>query len=241
MSVIDVLNFTPNQIFIEEKNVFEKEQNVPEHFFYSYQKKPVPIDKEVLVDPSKTIMSKTNAKGIIEYANDYFVELSGYEEYELMGKSHNIVRHPDMPKTIFKIMWENLKDGKNVHTLIKNLTKEGKYYWVLTHFEFKTNVHNEIMSYYSRRKAIPKNLITRVEELYKIVKIIEETKGADLAYSYLKGLLEEKNYTFNELIAERMGVTQATLDYYFADNKMEYTTPVPEQRNGFLSNFFSIF
>ncbi len=60
--------------------------------------KPTPIEKEIKLDPSRMIMSKTDPKGIIEYANDYFMEISGYEEYELMGQPHNIIRHPDMPR-----------------------------------------------------------------------------------------------------------------------------------------------
>ncbi|GAA6772256.1 hypothetical protein AAGS39_30080 [Flavobacterium sp. CGRL2] len=72
------------------------------------------IDKEVTWDKTQVIMSKTNAFGIIEYANEVFVDVCGYEDYELMGQPHNIIRHPDMPKVIFKVLWENLKNGKKL-------------------------------------------------------------------------------------------------------------------------------
>ena len=93
------------------------------------------IDKEVTWDKTQVIMSKTNAFGIIEYANEVFVDVCGYEDYELMGQPHNIIRHPDMPKVIFKVLWENLKNGKNFHAIVKNLAKSGRYYWVITDFE----------------------------------------------------------------------------------------------------------
>ena len=68
-------------------------------------------------------------------ANDYFVELSGYPEAELIGKSHNIVRHPDMPKTVFKLLWDALKAGKEYKAIVKNRRKDGKYYWVYSEYK----------------------------------------------------------------------------------------------------------
>ncbi|MEJ2500674.1 MAG: PAS domain S-box protein, partial [Campylobacterales bacterium] len=62
---------------------------------------PQPVDEEIKLDPKKYIVSKTDPKGIIEYGNDYFVEISGYKESELIGQPHNIIRHPDMPKVVF--------------------------------------------------------------------------------------------------------------------------------------------
>ncbi len=101
--------------------------------------RPTPIDKEVSWDKTQVIMSKTNPFGIIEYANETFVDVCGYEDYELMGQPHNIIRHPDMPRVIFKVLWENLKKGNNFHAIVKNLAKSGRYYWVITDFEIAKN------------------------------------------------------------------------------------------------------
>ena len=73
--------------------------------------RPVPIDKEVSWDKSLTIMSKTDQYGVIEYANDVFIDVSGYDEHELMGMPHSIVRHPDMPKVLFKVLWTRIRQG----------------------------------------------------------------------------------------------------------------------------------
>ena len=75
-------------------------------------KHPEPIDRQIRLNPKKYIVSKTDPKGILEYGNDYFVEISGYSESELIGKPHNIIRHPDMPKAVFKMMWDRINEGK---------------------------------------------------------------------------------------------------------------------------------
>lgn len=72
-------------------------------------KYPTPIDKEVDWDKSKTIMSRTDAAGVIDYVNQVFCDVCGYSEEELMGSPHNIIRHPDMPRVIFKVLWDNIQ------------------------------------------------------------------------------------------------------------------------------------
>ena len=136
---------------------------------------PEPIDKEIILDPSKVIMSKTNHNGIILYANEYFMNICGYKEYELMGKPHNIIRHPDMPKTVFKLMWQELSKGKNVYAAVKNLAKNGNYYWVMTCFETTYNKNGSILAHYVRQKAMPNNKNREIiEDLYKKIIAIEK-------------------------------------------------------------------
>ncbi|MEO8933320.1 MAG: PAS domain-containing protein, partial [Xanthomarina sp.] len=97
--------------------------------------KRILIDEEVVWDKKSIVLSKTDKHGSIEYANDAFVQVSGYEDYELVSQPHNIIRHPHMPQVIFKILWDNLKNGKNFHAVIKNLARSGRYYWMITDFE----------------------------------------------------------------------------------------------------------
>lgn len=177
--------------------------------------KPIPNNLEILLDPSKIIMSKTNAKGIIEYANDYFMEISGYEQHDLMGEPHNVIRHPDMPKTIFKYLWDTIQKGENIHAIVKNMSKDGKYYWVLTNFEFKYNENNEIVSYYSRRKAAPKEAVIEIEKLYNTLKSIEQKQNMQVALNYFLGMLEEKKITYHQFIMKILGVTENELNQYF--------------------------
>jgi len=96
-----------------------------------------PIDEQIQLDSSKTSMSKTDPEGIIEYANEAFMNVCGFSKSELMGQPHSIVRHPDMPKVVFKLMWERLHKGKGIYAIVKNLTKDGRYYWVIAKISSK--------------------------------------------------------------------------------------------------------
>lgn len=161
------------------------------------------IDKEVTWDKTQVIMSKTNAFGIIEYANEVFVDVCGYEDYELMGQPHNIIRHPDMPRVIFKVLWENLKNGKNFHAIVKNLAKSGRYYWVITDFEIARDENGVIVNYFGRRQAVPQEVIAlHIEPLYKKLLQIEAASGMEFSEKYLIGFLEEKKRTYVEYIKE---------------------------------------
>lgn len=177
------------------------------------------VDREIKLDPSRTIMSKTDPRGIIEFANDYFMEICGYEEYELMGQPHNIIRHPDMPKIVFKLMWNRLKKGGNIHALVKNLAKDGRYYWVLTNFETKYDDEGIIVSHYARRKAAPGNAIYQVEKLYKTLRSIEKTQNMEVAERYFFGMLEEKGLTYDEFILNALSMDKQGIESYFSDAK----------------------
>jgi PAS domain S-box-containing protein len=163
--------------------------------------RPEPIDHEIKLSPKRYIVSKTDPKGVIEYGNDYFVEISGYTEAELIGQPHSIIRHPDMPKIVFKMMWERIKKKENIMAVVKNLAKDGSYYWVVTEFESKSDpITNEIISYTAFRKAAPKKAVEAIEPIYKKLIEIEATGGMEASEKYLRGFLEEKNVTYDELI-----------------------------------------
>lgn len=85
---------------------------------------------ETEVPSDELIISRTNLDGFITYANDTFCDISGYSEDELIGKAHSIVRHPDMPSAVFKELWQSLKDEKQWSGVVKNMRKDGGYYWV---------------------------------------------------------------------------------------------------------------
>ncbi len=187
--------------------------------------KPTPIDKEIILDPKKVIMSKTNAKGIIEYANDYFVKICGYKEYQLMGKPHNVIRHPDMPKIIFKVLWDRLHQGKNIHAVVKNLAKDGRYYWVITNFETKFDDQGNIVSHYSRRKAAPEHVVFGVSRLYKILLSLESNdRTLEKSLKYFENFFEYKNTTYDEFILDLIGTTESKLMTYFTNPELNLNT-----------------
>lgn len=127
--------------------------------------RPEPIDEEVLFEGSK-IVSETDAKGVITYANRKFCSISGYSLNELLQQPHNMVRHPDMPKAAFEQMWKDLKMGKEWHGYVKNLRKDGKYYWVDTHITPLYDGNKRIKGYIAARGAPERKNIPQVIEQY---------------------------------------------------------------------------
>jgi len=194
------------------------------------------INKEIVLDPTKTIMSKTDHKGVIEFANEYFMTISGYEEYELMGKPHNIIRHPDMPQVIFKKMWSRLKKGENIYALVKNLSKDGRYYWVVTNFETKYDANGKIISHYAKRKAAPSFAVNKITKLYKTLVSIEKTRGKEVAEKYFVGLLEERQMTYDQFILSILDVNKEDMNNYFASTN---TVKKVNKKKGFLRKLFS--
>ncbi|MEA1918740.1 MAG: PAS domain-containing protein [Campylobacterota bacterium] len=158
------------------------------------------------LDPKKYIVSKTDPKGIIEYGNDYFVEVSGYTESELVGKPHNIIRHPDMPKIVFKLMWDRITKNENIFAVVKNRAKDGEAYWVVTEFEAKVDkLSNQIISYTAFRRAAPDKVIAVIEPIYQKLLEIEKESGMEGSEKYLRGFLEEKGKSYDEFINELIG------------------------------------
>ncbi len=163
--------------------------------------RPQPVNKEIKLNNKRYIVSKTDSKGIIEYGNDYFVEISGYSEAELIGQAHNIVRHPDMPKVVFKMMWDRIKKAQNIMAVVKNMAKDGSYYWVVTEFEPKVDpISNEIISHTAFRKAAPQKAIDTMEPIYQKLLEIEKDGGMDASEKYLRGFLEEKRMSYDDFI-----------------------------------------
>ena len=129
-----------------------------------------PIDEEYTFE-SDVIISQTDSNGIITYANRAFCNISGYKLDELIGKPHNIIRHPDMPNIVFEKMWKTISDGQAWNGLVKNLRKDGKYYWVDTEILPIKDEDSKITGYIAVRKAASRKDIKESEETYK--KILE--------------------------------------------------------------------
>jgi len=155
--------------------------------------KPTPIDEEIVLDPKRYIVSETDEKGKITFVNDYFMEVSGYSREELIGKAHNIVRHPDMPKVVFKLLWETILKGRNINAVVKNLAKDGRYYWIFTEFEsVKDFETGEIIGYHADRKSISKHVLEIIAGLYAELLEIEKKDGVEASEKYLISFLKEK-------------------------------------------------
>ena len=131
--------------------------------------KPDPVDQEVLFDGG-VMITETDPAGIITYANRKFREMTGYTKEELIGAPHNINRHPDVPKAAFKIVWETIKRGETWEGYVKNMRKDGKYYWVIVWIKPKFDDNGNIVGYIAGRKIPDRKMIKKAEEEYRKLK-----------------------------------------------------------------------
>jgi PAS domain S-box-containing protein len=162
--------------------------------------KVTPIEKEVVLKEEDFIISKTDLKSKILYGNRIFIEMSGYEEKELLGQPHNILRHPDMPRCAFKILYDHIENGKEWFGFVKNLRKDGGYYWVFANISPTFNSSGQIIEYYSVRRKPRDGFKSIIEPLYKHLLSIEQTGGMEASLREVENLLSKYKITFNELM-----------------------------------------
>lgn len=138
----------------------------------------VPNSRERLMRENDFIVSKTDTRGIITYGNPIFIEFSGYTEQELLGSQHNIIRHPDMPRSAFKLVWDTIQSGKEVFAYVKNMSKDGSFYWVFTHITPDFGPTGNIVGYYSVRRCPKRTAIEKIEPVYQKMLAAEQAAGA---------------------------------------------------------------
>lgn len=162
--------------------------------------KPKPNLQERQFPENEIIVSKTDLKGKILYGNRIFIELSGYTEKELLGKPHNIVRHPDMPKVIFKFLWDSVKNGKEIIAYVKNLSKDGSFYWVKAFVTPSFNGKGEIVGYHSIRLKPTETAKESISALYKELLEVEQREGVEKSQERLEQVLAQKGVSYEEFI-----------------------------------------
>jgi len=146
------------------------------------------------------IVSKTDTKGKITYCNEIFMDMAGAVESELLGKPHNIVRHPDMPKAVFKLLWERVQSGKEIFAYVKNKSFDGAYYWVYANVTPSYDERGNIIGYYSVRIKPNQKALEIIKPIYQKMLDIERSRGMDASYKYLMDLLKEKGVSYDEFI-----------------------------------------
>lgn len=157
--------------------------------------------RERKVKRGEYIVSKTNKRGIITNVNEKFLDISGYSQSEVIGKPHNILRHSDMPRVLFALLWAKLKDEQDVNAFVKNRCKDGSYYWVFANVTPSYNMSTKILQgYYSIRKWPNPKAIEKIETLYEKLLEIEKQEGQKATIIKLKSILEHNKIKFNDLM-----------------------------------------
>jgi PAS domain S-box-containing protein len=109
--------------------------------------------KERRFADDQVIVTKTDLKGHLTYANEVFQTISSLTEAECLGKPHNLIRHPDMPRCIFQLLWETIQSGRELFAYVMNRATNGDHYWVLAHITPSVNDRGEIVGYHSNRRV----------------------------------------------------------------------------------------
>lgn len=163
-----------------------------------------PTSLEKVMREEDFIVSKTDPKGRITYGNRIFIEFSGYTEAELLGSQHNIIRHPDMPRGVFKFLWDTIQAKEECNAYVKNMAKDGSFYWVFANVIPDFGPEGEITGYTSVRRKPRAEAVRLLDGVYRTMLEIEKQAGPRNACAaslkYLTDLLAEKQVSYSEFI-----------------------------------------
>ena len=163
-----------------------------------------PTNREILMQDQDFIVSKTDLKGRITYANRVFMRIAGYAERELLNVQHNIIRHPDMPRGVFRLLWNVIENGQECFAYVKNLAKNGDFYWVFANVTMDYDANGKPIGYFSVRRKPSRAGIDAVTPVYQEMLRIEQRAGArdapDASLNWLVDVLKSKGTTYEEFI-----------------------------------------
>ncbi|MFZ4619091.1 MAG: PAS domain-containing protein [Bacteroidota bacterium] len=151
-----------------------------------------PTSEELVMRDNEFIISKTDLQGKITYANRTFMEYSGFTEQELLNAPHSIIRHPDMPRGVFKLLWDTVQSGVEICAYVKNMSKSGAYYWVFANVTPVVDGNGAIVGYYSVRRKPKTEAIRAIEPLYREMLQAEQRTNSKEAPSVSVQLAVEK-------------------------------------------------
>ncbi len=164
-----------------------------------------PTQKERILREDDFIVSKTDTKGIITYCNRIFIDYSGYSEEELLGTQHNIIRHPDMPRAVFKLLWDTIAEKKEIFAYVKNMSKDGGFYWVYANVTASLDQSEKILGYHSVRRKPKPAAVKICEGIYKEMCSIEQRVGTK------DGMKASTDYLLTVLAKERISYEKFVL------------------------------
>lgn len=159
-----------------------------------------PKNHEKQLADDEFIVSKTDARGKILYGNKTFIKISGYEEEELLGKPHSILRHPDMPKVVFQLLWERLKAKKEIFAYVKNLSKDGSFYWVIANVTVTLDKDGKVIDLHSVRRKPSIKSMQVIPGLYKQLLEQEKSAGVQASEKLLNKTLQDMGVSYDDFI-----------------------------------------
>ncbi len=167
--------------------------------------RPQPTQLEKVMNEDDFIVSKTDLKGLITYGNRIFIEMSGYSELELLGAPHSILRHPDMPRVVFKLLWDTIQAKREICAYVKNLAKDGSFYWVFANITPSCDSSGNLIGYYSVRRKPRPEAVQAVSGLYQAMLEAERRAGdgqggMKASMTILNQTLEQRGMGYDEFV-----------------------------------------
>lgn len=163
-------------------------------------------EHEVKLCENEIIITKTDQKGRITYANRRFMQIAGYAEPELLGKHHNIIRHQDMPRGVFRLLWQTLQSKKEFFGYVKNATADGGFYWVFANITPDYQVDSTLAGYFSVRRRPNYQAIQKVSQWYQQMLTIEAnetpSRAPEGSLLWLKDQIKQQACSYDELLIQ---------------------------------------
>jgi len=157
-----------------------------------------PSGTETFFPASELIVSKTDLKGRLTYANGLFCKVAGYRETELIGQPHSIIRHPDMPRSVFRLLWDTIEDRREIFAFVKNMARNGDHYWVFAHVTPSFNQRGEMVGYHSNRRVPDRTMLEQT-----IMPLYADLLKAERAHGNGKQAVEAGTRALTDFIASQ--------------------------------------
>lgn len=163
------------------------------------------LNEEIKLHDGEFIVSKTDIKGKITYANRVFMEICGYSEADLLNIQHNVIRHPDMPRGVYRFLWDTIKTGEEFFGFVKNLCADGRYYWVFANVTPDYDIDGKLIGYLSVRRKPSQKAIDTLVPIYKAMLDIEENSvskktAPDESLAFLVEQLKGMNVDYQSFV-----------------------------------------
>lgn len=167
--------------------------------------RPIPSGRERTFGEEEIIVSKTDTNGRITYANDVFLRIAGYTETEVIGQPHSMIRHPDMPRCVFQLLWSTIASGKEIFAYVVNMAKNGDHYWVLAHVTPTFDGSGKIVGFHSNRRMPDRAALAAIQPLYRELLEVERrhsAKAEQISHStaLLESVLAKRGVAYDELV-----------------------------------------
>jgi PAS domain S-box-containing protein len=164
-----------------------------------------PTTVERFFPEDEIIVSKTDLKGHITYANETFLKIADFTEEEILGQPHSIIRHPDMPRCVFKLLWDTIQTGNEIFAYVKNMSKNGDYYWVFAHVTPTFDESGRIIGYHSNRRVPERSQVELFTQIYR--QLLDEERrhndwraGMEAAGTMLLEMIAAKGMEYEEFV-----------------------------------------